>query len=841
MATPIPNGGIGPVGDINVPAARPQRELKPDLPSDGYRPGAKLDGLLMRHGTSIYPDATIPAPPEIPKPDFTVGDVAALPERSPQPKPLPVLDDTLMGWNQDFNWGPGDFKSSPPADLPGEKGEARSKSVEDILKEALEKLGKPPATTDLPKPKPRSSFKDILAKLPGKAEPAPRPGGIHKKWDWAAHEKGHEVQPPGNDTKLPQMDGLFTSEMLSKIALGLDPFGMVKPQGRFEGSWDDYKSRLKEYNKDIERREQEEFAREAARGGGMLGMGMMALRMHSAYGRGPAMQAPPIIPQDEALTVWKNRHKDSLGELLTPPIGEISPEVKRVQNKIEEMVEKLAGDELRAKGIKVNINLFSGDTLNAFAARNSDEWDAPGGSRVSEDRARYNSAVASLRPILDPEGSGKPIYELGVTAGALRKLETEDELAFLLGHELAHLLEGHTEKVNRSWLSSQSHEAVADHEAFRMMVKAGYDPAQGLRLLNRLHEGHEPPDLPSLLEGLSAGASSHHHEGVRVAMGQLKLEQLRRTDMNAQPTEVRRELPEWMKLQTEANLDFDPDKKLHKATSALALEFMTQEWTSLGGGEVGPKNSEAAKEMYSAPWEMATAGRAFKDALAVIEKAEGSAQKKGDAALLLYQSLAGDGWRRGGPPDLKEVAAEVGEFFQRQTDAGWKADSFLKTLAEVATVLRVDAPFAQKVLLSPGFQEAGAQLYESNPEFKKLFDAAPRLLATPSSSYGEISSYSLRGLTQAMGVLSGDRPKADGALDAGWPKDLPAGQGKLDDVNRRNLLDYLKEQASSPQWAKADVLKGLKGSQEKSQRSEFTSQVYSAIEPIRRQIGRAHV
>jgi hypothetical protein len=836
MATPIPNGGLGPLGDFNPAAdsARPPRQAKPAFPIDGYRPGAGLDGLLMRQGTrTSSPEVKVERPAERPQSDFSLGDPAQPAPRKPEPKPLPDFDDTLTKWSEDFNWGGGDFKSSPPAELPAEKP-GKGKSVEEILQQALEKLGKPPAPKPTDKPKPERSWKDILAQVPGSAEkpaPAPRPDDIHSKWDW-----GHV------DTKLPKTDELFTAEMLSKLALGHDMFGKVRPQGRFEGSWDDYKARLKQHNKDIERREQEEYAREAARGGGMMGVGMVALRMHSSYGRGPAMQAPPIVPQDEALTVWKNRHKDSLGELLTPPIGEIAPEVKRVQNKIEEMVEQLAGDELRAKGIKVNINLFSGDTLNAFAARNSDEWDVPGGSRVSEDNARYNSAVASLRPILDPEGSGKPIYELGVTAGALRKLETEDELAFLLGHELGHLLEGHTEKVNRSWLSSQSHEAVADHEAFRMMVKAGYDPAQGLRLLNRLHEGHEPPDMPSLLEGLSAGTSSHHHEGVRVAMGQLKLEQLRRTDVKAQPTGVRREMPEWMKLQAEANLDFDPNKKLHNATLALATEFMTLEWAYLGGGEIGPKKSEASQDMFRAPWETATAGRAFKEALAVIDQAEGSAQKKGDAALLLYQSLAGDGWKRGGPPDLKEVAAEVGAFFQRQTDAGWSADAFLKTMAELSKGLRVDSQFAHKVLLSPGFQEAGAQLYESNPEFQMLFDAAPRLLATSSSSSNEISSFSLRGLTQAMRVLSGERPKADSYLDDNsWPKDLPAGQGRLDDVHRENVLSYLREHASTKEWAKANVLKGLKGSQEKSQRAEFTSQIHDAIEPIRRQVAEKQV
>lgn len=729
--------------------------------------------------------------------DFTVGDPA---------RP----NDTLLEWTSDFKWG--EFKPAPlPERQPGESGKLwTQETLEKILADLNEKKPEKTSETDPPK-KPKRPFEDILAKLefPTRSQPDD------------VHEKGH------HDFKLPKLGGpgLYGS-------LGI--FGDVQPQARFQGNWEDYRLRLKQHNQDIERREQEEYARQAARGGGLAGT--LAIGLHHLYGWGPQMQAPPLMAQAEALTVWKNRHKDSLGELLTPPIGEIPPEVKRIQTRLEEMVEKLAGPELKARGIKVNLNLFSGDTLNAFAARNSDEWDAPGGSRVSEDQARYNSAVASLRPVLDPEGSGQPIYELGVTAGALRQLETEDELAFLLGHELAHLLEGHTEKVSRSWLSSQSHEAVADHEAFRMMVRAGYDPAQGLRVLNRLHEGHEPPELGSLLEGLSAGASSHHHEGVRVAMGQLKLEQLRRSDMAAQPTEVVRPIPEWMKLQTEANLDFDPDQKLHRATSALAREFVSGELKA-DMNALQPKNSEARKELWNAPWEVKTAGRAFKDALAVIETARGDAQKKGDAALLLYCSLASSGWRKGGPPDLSEVAGEVAQFFERQTAAGWTTEGFLKMLAEQTKDSRADSQFAQKVLLSPGFQEAGVLLYESNPEWKKLLDATASLLTTPESKYYKgTPTLTCRGLTDALAVLGGHPPKAKSYQSGGWPKEIPAGSGKLDDVHRRNLLAHLAQLAGTPEWASAEVLKMVVDSQQGAGGGAFQAEVLAAIEPVRQKV-----
>jgi len=781
VAAPIPNGGIGPVGDFTPtrPSARPERVSEP---TDGFRPGARLEGLLK---PSYFPSDRPPTQqPKLP-PEGRADEPAADTKAGPK-------SGTLLEWENDFHWG--DFKSAPPAEPARPEGTGRkSKTFEEILKDL--------------------KFKD---------QTTSKPGDIH--------EKNHPLPTKPKLSDLFGVGGLG----IAGFPVSSAPFSN-QSLGRFQGSWTDYKAQLKSYNDDIRRREQEEYAREAARGGGLVGM--VSMSIHGLWGLGPKMQAPPIIPQDEALTVWKNRHKDSLGELLTPPIGEIAPEVKRVQNEITDMIEKLAGPELKAKGIKVHVNLFSGDTLNAFAARNSDEWDVASGTRISEERARSNAAIASLRPVLDAEGSGGPIYELGVTAGALRKLETVDELAFLLGHELAHLLEGHTEKVNRNWLSSQSHEAVADHEAFRMMVKAGYDPAQGLRLLNRLHEGHEPPDLGSLLQGLSAGTSSHHHEGVRVAMGQMKLEHLRRTDMNAQPTEVRRQLPEWMKLQTEAQLDFDPDKKLHGTTLRLAQDFMTKELGRGSWGGLAPKNSEASQEFHTAPWESATAGRAFKDALAVIDACQGDAQKKANAALLLYFSLAGHGWKRGGPPDLKEVAAEVGEFFTRQTQAGWSADSFLKTLGEASPESRVDSQFAMRVLLSPGFQEAGLGLYEQSPEWKKLFDAAPKLLSTSRSSYSLGPKNSSLDFMTALGVLGGDRPKGDSILSEGWPKDLPGGEGRLDNVHRRNMLAHLAENArNSADWADASQLNHVLSSQSKATRAEFKAQVVAAMQPVTQKV-----
>lgn len=787
MASQIP-GNLGPLGDFNHQPARPAPPPKLEKalePQDGFRrqtkPEPKFDFKDFDFNT--YWDKELPKPPEA----------------ESLPKPERKLEFPKFEFKDfDFNWdkelpkpretAPTQAEPLPLPDAPTEK--TPSKSLEELLAETLKSWKKPDAKAD---PKAEVPKKTKLDEIWGGSTPAGK------------------VQ--------------HTKALHTKMGL----FGDLEtptPPGRYQGSWSDYTTVLEEHNKAVQAYQSEQAARRASSGDLYGGLAMMAFDR----GGGPKVQAPPLLPQAEALEVWNNRHLSSLGKLMSPPIGEVSPEVKRVQTKIAEMVEKMAGDELRAKGIKLNVNIFAGDVLNAFAGRTSDDWKGDG--RVTPERAKYNASLATLRPQLEnPDKKGGAIYELGITAGALRKLESEDELAFLLGHELAHLLEGHVEPVGRSWMSSQSHEAVADHEGFRMMIKAGYDPAQGLRLLNRLHEGHDPPDLPDLLQGVTSGLSSHHHEGVRVALGQIKLEQMRRTDAEAQPTEVVRPLPEWMKLETDASLNHDPDGKLAGATRELAQEFLQGPVKAAYSFEkcLQPVDSKAIKLLGEAPWEPGTAGRVYQQALEELDKSPGEAQKKGDAALFLLHALSKRGFDKDGPPDLSEVKEQVTAFFQHQTEGGWKADAFLANLAAGAPSSRVDSQFALKVLLAPGFQEI--DLYPQNAEWKKLVDSAPTMLATPDSQYASSPS-SFSEFAAALTVLAGANPKGKSYDGTQWPKELPPGQGRLDDVHRQNLNQFLKDKATTSKWGDFHTQRMIYDSLDKAPPGPFSQQIHQSIQPI---------
>jgi len=113
-----------------------------------------------------------------------------------------------------------------------------------------------------------------------------------------------------------------------------------------------------------------------------------------------------------------------------------------------------------------------------------------------------------------------------VTAGLVRSLESEDELAFVLAHEIAHVLQrhhyrvivkqrlaeqamksvqaasGYTQNAALSQASAQlfargldkSSEYEADRIGIELMTEAGYDPAAAIGVLERLQKlkGDDP-------------------------------------------------------------------------------------------------------------------------------------------------------------------------------------------------------------------------------------------------------------------------------------------------------------------------------------------------------------
>ncbi|MDX1712050.1 MAG: M48 family metallopeptidase, partial [Rhodovibrionaceae bacterium] len=72
-----------------------------------------------------------------------------------------------------------------------------------------------------------------------------------------------------------------------------------------------------------------------------------------------------------------------------------------------------------------------------------------------------------------------------ITTGMLARTQSQDELAFVIAHELAHAELGHRRKF---FGGQRAQEAEADWRAAELLHAAGFDPAAGIRLLARL--GH---------------------------------------------------------------------------------------------------------------------------------------------------------------------------------------------------------------------------------------------------------------------------------------------------------------------------------------------------------------
>lgn len=456
----------------------------------------------------------------------------------------------------------------------------------------------------------------------------------------------------------------------------------------------------------------------------------------------PLLDEHPLTADDkQELERYGNRLRQEVGALLTPPAGTLSPEVKFARDYVRTLVHELAGAELEQAGMHVVVNLYSSEEVNAFALKDP-TLQQPG----------------LLRRLTGYAVDGQPIYEIGVNLGTLRQLEHKEELAFILGHELTHILKGHTEEIApddrarlKRWVASQANEVVADAGGIEKMVRAGYDPEGALSALNRMHRREQSADSSLVIElfkALKAGAASHHHEGVRLSAAQAQVEHLRRTESAALPSEHLTPLPafelgdptrlpvprkEFEKVAQEvasmAEAMLDPGKRLARQGQFGSYHFLPP------GKELDPELSwRNSNELR---------GEVFMQAVRRLDKAAAGGQQKVDAALHLYEAIHNQ-WI--GSIDLNEEnRREFLGFLTRHSvgAGGWKASELLAGLTtEVdGKTVFTHANFASDVLSSRLFQQLFPQLAERSQEWKKLSDQVPEMFqveATGGKSGGEV-------------------------------------------------------------------------------------------------------
>lgn len=257
-------------------------------------------------------------------------------------------------------------------------------------------------------------------------------------------------------------------------------------------------------------------------------------------------QAAEITPDErEALINWSSREHGK-GALLTPPVGKIQPEVRAAKKYLENMAEKLAGPHLRAMNANLVINIYASNEPNAWAWQMHPDHDFE-----KEWKDKHPNESWPIRKWLGFDDNGRPIYEVGFTTGLLHKLKYDAELAFIMAHELTHVLEGHTDPVDskferweklkrhfKKWLSSQSSETVADRGGTNLSV-GHYDIDGGLMAMRKiLDEPNKTKAEEAWKDAVYKSASTHHDQGLRISLLQFFREYLRRTRQDAAPMKL---------------------------------------------------------------------------------------------------------------------------------------------------------------------------------------------------------------------------------------------------------------------------------------------------------------
>lgn len=84
---------------------------------------------------------------------------------------------------------------------------------------------------------------------------------------------------------------------------------------------------------------------------------------------------------------------------------------------------------------------------------------------------------------------------LVVTKTIINKTKSDDELAFIIGHEMGHYLQPKT-------LSGKAAEFDADTRGMSIMKRAGYNPMAAITFLNRLHVTFASPSSSERIRNL---------------------------------------------------------------------------------------------------------------------------------------------------------------------------------------------------------------------------------------------------------------------------------------------------------------------------------------------------
>ncbi|MEQ1878006.1 MAG: hypothetical protein ABL958_15290, partial [Bdellovibrionia bacterium] len=441
----------------------------------------------------------------------------------------------------------------------------------------------------------------------------------------------------------------------------------------------------------------------------------------------PKPVARPQFNADEKkeLEKWGIRNREELGTLLTPPRGRIDPQYQKIRADIYKIIEELAGDKIKGKGLKIIVSLWSNNTVRY----GPDAVDPVQMQRQWEYEEKKGTWPIAPMMGLDPNAK---FYELELSLGLLNKIRTRSEMAFIIGNMLSHILEGHTvEDTLGGWWSNQRYEGIADQQALDLMRgKFNLDDAVSIlyRLL-ALDENNKKDQGEAVAQILK----KEHHEGVRIAIVQAYIQYLRRQYADAQPVPAAA-VPEYYRSDVRdrrVGIGKGPNKDI----AAVIPDFLgivndhflahdpKMNWLTTNGGPEGSKyNFAAIRGSEEQGREMFVLG------LEAIDKSKKSAQIKGDAAFMLAMFI--DMHFNYKPLDKMTDAQshKVASLHLKWTNDGWNPNKFVEYADNVTD--NFSFSWVHGGLLSQlAYQQVVWSLVQVNDVWKKWVTNWPKQLA----------------------------------------------------------------------------------------------------------------
>lgn len=106
---------------------------------------------------------------------------------------------------------------------------------------------------------------------------------------------------------------------------------------------------------------------------------------------------------------------------------------------------------------------------------------------VANDLKRAPMSIFRLQNLLNA-WSTVPTKDIQISLNFLNYIENDDELAAILGHEIAHSMEYYNGfiKIASMKINSKKYEFKADAKSIDYMVKAGYNPIAAITVINKI-------------------------------------------------------------------------------------------------------------------------------------------------------------------------------------------------------------------------------------------------------------------------------------------------------------------------------------------------------------------